>query len=91
MLDLETKIKKEEPPRAEALEIGDISKETKGKIEFKNVWFKYPTRNDYVFQNLNLTINPGQKVAFAGPSGQGKSTIVQLLLRFYDVEQGQIL
>merc|ERR1712226_1513181 len=62
-----------------------------GNIEFKNVAFKYPTRNNWVFKNLNLKINAGEKVALVGQSGKGKSTIIQLLLRFYDVNKGQIL
>ena len=48
-----------------------------GNIEFKNVSFKYPTRKNYVFRNLSFKINPGQKVAFVGQSGKGKSTIIQ--------------
>ena len=63
----------------------------KGKIEFRNVYFKYPTRNDYVLQNFNATIEEGEKVAIVGVSGSGKSTIIQLLERFYDVESGEIL
>ena len=45
----------------------------KGKIEFKNIYFKYPTRENYLFENFNLIINPGKKVAFVGPSGCGKN------------------
>jgi len=62
-----------------------------GKIEFKNVSFKYPSREQWIFKNLNFTVNPGQKVALVGTSGCGKSTIIQLLLRFYDVNEGSIL
>ena len=67
------------------------SNEIRGKIEFKNVKFKYPTRNDYVLQDFSAVIEPGQKVAIVGVSGSGKSTIIQLIERFYDVESGQIL
>jgi ATP-binding cassette subfamily B (MDR/TAP) protein 1 len=64
----------------------------KGKIEFKNVSFSYPTmQSTTVFENLNLTIEPGQKVAFVGPSGCGKSSIIQLIERFYDVTSGEVL
>lgn len=66
-------------------------KDFKGNIEFKDVVFKYPTRLNYVFQKLSFVIKPGQKVAFVGQSGKGKSTIIQLLLRYYDIESGQIL
>ena len=64
----------------------------KGKIEFKNVWFRYPTRKqDFVLRGLTLTIEPEEKVALVGESGCGKSTFVNLLMRFYDVEKGEIL
>lgn len=62
------------------------------KIEFRNVSFRYPLRPETtVFNNLSFTIESGQQVAFVGFSGSGKSTIVQLLLRFYDVDAGEIL
>lgn len=64
----------------------------KGGILFKNVTFRYPTRQEVpVFKNLNLEIKAGQTVALVGGSGCGKSTIVQLLQRFYDPEEGEIL
>jgi len=68
-----------------------------GKIEFKNVTFAYPTRDKIVLNNVSLEIFPGQVAAFVGASGSGKSTIIQLLERFYDVKgdghflNGQIL
>ena len=70
--------------------------EIKGKIEFKNVTFKYPTREEAILKNVSFTINPGEFIAFVGPSGSGKSTIIQLLERFYDLSdnpnmQGEIL
>jgi ATP-binding cassette subfamily B (MDR/TAP) protein 1 len=62
-----------------------------GKIEFKDVEFSYPTRpNELVLKKINFTINPGQSVAFVGFSGSGKSTIIQLIERFYDVQKGNI-
>ncbi|VVC36193.1 Hypothetical protein CINCED_3A013935 [Cinara cedri] len=62
-----------------------------GKINVKNVDFRYPSRPETkVLDNLNLTIEPGQTVALVGSSGAGKSTIVGLLLRFYDPEAGEI-
>jgi len=64
----------------------------KGQIEFKNVDFSYPTRNDIqVLNKINFTINRGEKIALVGHSGAGKSTITQLLLRYYNVDQGEIL
>lgn len=63
-----------------------------GSIEFKNVVFNYPSRPDVeILRGLNLTIDPGQTVALVGGSGCGKSTCIQLLQRFYDPEQGQVL
>ncbi len=61
----------------------------RGEIEFKNVSFDYG--DGKVIKNINLKINPGEIVAFVGPSGGGKSTIVKLLYRYYDVQHGSIL
>lgn len=64
----------------------------KGKIEFRNVWFRYPSRReDFVHRGLNILINPGESVALVGESGCGKSTFVNLMMRFYDVDEGDIL
>jgi len=63
-----------------------------GKIEFKDVWFRYPRRKeDFVLRGLNLTINPNESVALVGESGCGKSTFVNLVMRFYDVDSGSVL
>lgn len=62
-----------------------------GLIEFRDVWFKYPTRNTWVLKNVSIQINPGEITAFVGHSGSGKSTILQLILRYYDVNSGSIL
>ena len=60
-------------------------------IVFHNVWFKYPLESSkWVLRNFNLTIKGGQKIGLIGESGCGKSTIVQLLLRFYDPQEGEI-
>ncbi|MEK7554708.1 MAG: ABC transporter ATP-binding protein, partial [Patescibacteria group bacterium] len=61
-----------------------------GKIEFKNVSFGYHRENS-VLDDFDLPIHPGERVAFVGPSGGGKSTIAKLLFRFYDVDGGEIL
>lgn len=64
---------------------------TVGKVEFKNVSFKYPDGEEYVLKNISFVANKGDTVAFIGSTGSGKSTLVNLLLRFYDVTEGQIL
>ncbi|KAI1659984.1 P-loop containing nucleoside triphosphate hydrolase protein [Daldinia decipiens] len=61
------------------------------KIELKDVHFKYPTRNVSIFKGLNITIEKGQFVALVGASGCGKTSIISLLERFYDLQRGQIL
>jgi ABC-type multidrug transport system fused ATPase/permease subunit len=69
----------------------DIEK-VKGEIEFKDVWFRYPTRKeDFVMQGFSIKINPNENVALVGESGCGKSTFVNLLMRFYDIDSGEIL
>ena len=62
----------------------------KGEIVFKNVEFEYPDDHNQVFHNLNLSIKPGEKVAIVGPSGGGKTTLCNLIPRFYDVTKGSI-
>lgn len=62
-----------------------------GIIEFKDVWFRYPSRKeDFVLRGLNIKINPNESIALVGESGCGKSTMVNLLMRFYDVDFGDI-
>ena len=62
----------------------------KGKIELRHVYFAYPTRPEQVIlKDVSFTVLPGQQVALVGYSGSGKSTIVQLITRFYDVEDGK--
>ncbi len=61
------------------------------KIEFRNVYFKYPNTDKYIFNGLNLIINPGEKIAIVGENGAGKSTFISLLCRFYDPDKGEIL
>ena len=62
-----------------------------GKIEFKNVSFNYSQTEKDILKGINLTINPGDKVAFVGMSGGGKSTLINLIPKFYDLKVGKIL
>ena len=61
-----------------------------GKIEFKEVWFAYSEEN-WVLKDVSFTIEPGETVAFVGATGAGKSSVINLLSRFYDYQKGQIL
>ena len=63
---------------------------TKGRVEFRNVDFSYDPEKPLI-RNLSFSVQPGQKVAIVGPTGAGKTTIVNLLMRFYDIQKGQIL
>ncbi len=71
----------------------------KGRIEFKNVWFAYETKTnedgteeyDYILKDISFVIEPGQKVAFVGATGAGKSSILNLIGRYYDIQKGEIL
>lgn len=62
-----------------------------GKIEFKNVTFKYTRNGDKVLDDISFVVNPGETVAIMGSTGSGKTTIVNLMSRFYDVAEGSIL
>lgn len=80
-----------ESPVKESQNLQKFLHDEKIKIEFKNVNFSYPARKDVpILKNFSLTINPHEKIAIVGSSGSGKSTILQLLLRFYDVDSGLI-
>ncbi|MCF2140455.1 MAG: ABC transporter ATP-binding protein/permease [Candidatus Lokiarchaeota archaeon] len=65
-------------------------KDFQGKVEFDNVSFKYPGGEEYALEKISFTANPGQVTAFIGATGSGKSTLIHLLLRFYDVTEGAI-
>lgn len=76
------------------IRVKDGNVETKsevGTVEFKNVSFKYPDAEEYVLRNISFKANKGDTVAFIGSTGSGKSTLVNLIVRFYDVTDGEIL
>ena len=83
VLDTEVKIKNGELKESP---IGVL-----GEVEFKNVSFKYPDADDYVIKNINFKANKGETVAFIGSTGAGKSTLINLIPRFYDVTEGEVL
>ena len=66
------------------------TKTLKGEIEFRNVWFAY-NDDDYVLQDVSFKVKPGEKVALVGHTGAGKTSIINLLCRFYEINKGQIL
>ncbi|MCX6013561.1 MAG: ABC transporter ATP-binding protein [Chloroflexi bacterium] len=84
VLETETSIK--DPEKAQK-----YNATVKGLVEFQNVGFKYPGAEDYVLQGISFTARPGQTTAIVGGTGSGKSTLVNLIPRFYDVTEGKIL
>lgn len=73
---------------------GDMAKTTnqkEGEVEFKNVSFKYPDAEEYVLKDISFTAKKGETVAFIGSTGSGKSTLVNLIPRFYDATDGEVL
>ncbi|WAM33711.1 ABC transporter ATP-binding protein [Caldicellulosiruptor morganii] len=77
---------KEKENEKDAIELASI----KGEVEFKNVWFSYK-QGEMVLKDVSFHAKPGQTIALVGPTGAGKTTIVNLLTRFYDIDRGQIL
>jgi ABC-type multidrug transport system fused ATPase/permease subunit len=84
VMDLEPLLKKAESPK----DLGELKPPT---IEFCDVTFTYPNEKSPALQNVSLKVNPGESIAFVGANGAGKSTIIKLLCRFYDVDSGSIL
>ena len=76
----------EKPDSANSVELDEV----KGNIEFKDVSFGY-LPNKTIIKNLNVKVNEGEIIAIVGPTGAGKTTLINLLMRFYDVNSGEIL
>lgn len=72
---------------------GEFEGKTKeiGVVEFKNVSFKYPDADEYLLKNISFKVNKGETIAFIGSTGSGKSTLINLVPRFYDVTEGEVL
>ena len=81
LLDLEIDIESPAVPKKRG--------KVEGHIEFRNVWFAYK-ENDWVLKDISFTVTPGESIALVGHTGSGKTTITNLLMRFYDVQQGHI-
>ncbi len=76
----------------ESIKDGNVDrKEEEGTVEFKNVSFKYPDADEYIIKDISFKVNKGETVAFIGSTGSGKSTLINLIPRFYDVTDGEIL
>lgn len=87
---LEEEELEEETQKSQKFEIINNKPKVNGKVEFKNVKFGY-NKDRTIIKNFSAQINPGMKVAIVGPTGAGKTTIVNLLMRFYEIDEGDIL
>ncbi|MCI8654454.1 MAG: ABC transporter ATP-binding protein [Clostridia bacterium] len=67
------------------------SEREEGTVEFKNVSFKYPDAEEYMLENISFKVNKGETIAFIGSTGSGKSTLINLVPRFYDATEGEVL
>jgi len=86
----------DEPLTVQSAENARKLEAPKGEIEFRHVWFAYrggetPKEEDWVLRDVSFRVEPGQNIAIVGHTGAGKTTIIQLLLRFYEIQRGEIL
>jgi len=65
-------------------------KDPKGHISFKNVWFRYNDEGNWILQDISFEVQPGEHLAIVGATGAGKTTIINLILRFYEIQKGSI-
>ena len=72
-------------------EVTNIENGEKGTVEFKHVYFKYPDADEYLLEDISFKANKGETVAFIGSTGSGKSTLINLVPRFYDATKGEVL
>lgn len=80
----------DEKPDVKDKEITKPLLDVKGKIEFRNVWFAY-NNEDWVLKDVSFVVNPGETIALVGPTGSGKTTVINLINRLYDIQKGEIL
>ncbi|HXB41720.1 MAG TPA: ABC transporter ATP-binding protein [Bacteroidia bacterium] len=80
LMDADEKLKNE----------GSLKQTLKGKVEFKNIWFAYNEEN-YILKDISFCVNPGETIAVVGATGSGKTTIINLLGRYYELSKGEIL
>lgn len=89
------KILDEQPSVADAAVPVRLPEPLRGKVEFRDVWFSYHSEQaqpaEWVLKDISFTINPGESVAFVGATGAGKTSLISLLSRFYDVQKGAVL
>lgn len=79
------------PKKVQESSEGQSLKDAKGEIEFKNVSFKYNADEELIINNVSFDVKPGELLAVVGATGAGKTTLINLLLRFYDIQEGEIL
>ncbi|HCD53179.1 MAG TPA: antibiotic ABC transporter ATP-binding protein [Balneolaceae bacterium] len=82
VLDTENEVKETSEPKK--------IRSAKGKIEFEHVWFRYNENEDWILKDVSFAAEPGENIAIVGATGAGKTTIINLLLRFYDIQKGTI-